>query len=332
MEENIIIKINKYRGELLGIATIMIIITHSISIINFSDIVKKIFAYGTQRVNVFLFLSGIGLYNSLKNKNDKILFYKKRIEKVFIPYFVIAGIWYSLKYLIFEKGEIIKFLYELSTLSFWMEHLGAWYVAFLIPLYFLYPFYFNYKKDKQYKYIYIFILFVISVLIEKINLKLYLHLSQMLVGLIVFFIGDYIAHYTCKNTFNDKKLLLFFILFFIIKTTTPLKNIFFISALAAGFLGIVIVILGAHFFAVWKNEKIYKVLIKIGNYSLESYLYNIFLIQAVKYFKIKEIIKIFNNIFLNEVIIYLGVIILGFIFSMCTRKLIDFFIKTIKKY
>ena len=62
-KENISI-ISKYRGELLGVATLMIVIGHSISIVNFPSIVKKILAYGTVGVNIFLFLSGIGLYYS----------------------------------------------------------------------------------------------------------------------------------------------------------------------------------------------------------------------------------------------------------------------------
>ena len=316
------VEISKYRGELLGAATLMIIITHSIAIINFPSMIEKILGLLTTGVNVFLFLSGIGLYWSLTYKNDKILFYKKRIKRVFIPYFIIAGIWYCIKYLICEKGKVINFLYELSTLSFWMEHLGAWYIAFLIPLYFLYPFYFNFKKNKQYKYIYIylFILFMISVLIEKINLKLYLHLSQILVGLIIFLIGDYTAHYTHNNTFNDKKLLLFSILFFLVKTVTPLKNNLYICDLSIGFLGIAIVILGARFLNICKYKIIHRVLIFVGNYSLESYLYNIFLIQAVKYFEINAKLKIFKNILMNEIVIYTGITILGLFLSIGTKK------------
>ena len=65
--------ISKYRGELLGVATLMIVITHSIAIINFPPMIEKILGLLTTGVNVFLFLSGIGLYYSLY------LFLKKSI-------------------------------------------------------------------------------------------------------------------------------------------------------------------------------------------------------------------------------------------------------------
>ena len=328
--------ISKYRGELLGVATLMIVITHSIAIINFPPMIEKILGLLTTGVNVFLFLSGIGLYYSLTYKNDKILFYKKRIKRVFIPYFVIAGIWYCIKYLICEKGKIINFLYELSTLSFWMEHLGAWYVAFLIPLYLLYPWYYNYIKKKCYKYIYIYIyilmiIFIISFMICKFNLRLYTHLSQVLVGTAIFIVGDLTGNYIYNNIFNDTKLFLFSILFFIVKTVTPLKNNLYICDLSIGFLGIAIVILGARFLNVCKYKILHRVLIFIGNYSLESYLYNIFLIQAVKYFEINGKLKIFKNILMNEIVIYIGIAILGLILSIFTKKIIDFFRKRYKE-
>ena len=325
-KENISI-ISKYRGELLGVATLMIVIGHSISIVNFPSIVKKILAYGTVGVNIFLFLSGIGLYYSLKNKSDKRVFYKKRFMKVFVPYFMIAGIWYGIKYLIFEDGKILNFLYELSTLSFWMEHLGAWYVAFLIPLYLLYPLYYDYTKNKCHKYYILMTILIISFMIYKLNLILYIHLSQILSGTVIFIIGDYVAQYIYKNTYNDTKLLLFSILFFIIKTITPLKNNFYICDLSTGFLGIAIVILGAKFFNICSLKRMHKILVFIGNYSLESYLYNIFLLQAVKYFKINNKINFFQNVLINEVIIYMGVMILGFLLSINTRKIIDFLTK-----
>lgn len=60
--------ISQYRSELLGIATLMIILTHSIAVISFPSMINKILAYGSTGVDVFLFLSGIGLYYSVKKK------------------------------------------------------------------------------------------------------------------------------------------------------------------------------------------------------------------------------------------------------------------------
>ena len=168
------------------------------------------------------------------------------------------------------------------------------------------------------------ILFIVSFVINKFNLLLYIHLSQVLVGMIIFIIGDYVASSIYMNTFNCKKLLLFSIIFFIVKTLTPLKNNAFISDLAAGFLGIVIVILGSLFLRKFSFKRIKKILKIIGEYSLESYLYNIFLLQSIKYFNLKIKMTIFQNTMINEMIIYLIVIILGGILSIVTKIIIEF--------
>lgn len=168
-------------------------------------------------------------------------------------------------------------------------------------------------------------------MICKFNLRLYTHLSQVLVGTAIFIVGDLTGNYIYNNIFNDTKLFLFSILFFIVKTVTPLKNNLYICDLSIGFLGIAIVILGARFLNVCKYKILHRVLIFIGNYSLESYLYNIFLIQAVKYFEINGKLKIFKNILINKIVIYIGIAILGLILSIFTKKIIDFFRKRYKE-
>lgn len=62
--------------------------------------------------------------------------------RVMVPYLIIASTWYGIKYIIIEH-DIQNFLYEISLLSFWKDHLGAWYVAMLIPLYLVFPFLFD---------------------------------------------------------------------------------------------------------------------------------------------------------------------------------------------
>ncbi len=165
---------------------------------------------------------------------------------------------------------------------------------------------------------------MISIIINKFDLLLYKHLSQVLVGIIIFIIGDYVASFVYYNTFNGSKLLLFSIIFFLIKTLTPLKNNAFISDLSASFLGVVVVIFGSIFFKKFSFNRIKKILETIGRYSLESYLYNIFLIQAMKYFNLKDKIKISQIILINEIIIYLMIIFLGGILSITTKIIIEF--------
>lgn len=59
--------INQYRNQLMGIAAIGVLCVHSNDIINLSSYLKSLFGYGGIGVYIFVFLSSIGLYNSLKS-------------------------------------------------------------------------------------------------------------------------------------------------------------------------------------------------------------------------------------------------------------------------
>ncbi len=100
-----------YRSELFGIATLMIVLCHSVSIVPFPGGLATLISYGTMGVNIFLFLSGIGLYYSLKNKADCWIYKKQRFNRVIGPYVFIGGLWSGLRYLICETGNIAQFLY-----------------------------------------------------------------------------------------------------------------------------------------------------------------------------------------------------------------------------
>lgn len=135
--------INQYRNLLMGIAAIGVLCVHSNSIINLPSCLGKLFGYGGIGVYIFVFLSSIGLYYSLKSCGySKSEFYKRRFQRVIVPYLLIAATWYGTKYL-FIQHDITEFFYELSTLSFWIDHQGAWYVAMLLPIYLVFPWFFD---------------------------------------------------------------------------------------------------------------------------------------------------------------------------------------------
>lgn len=73
--------ISKYRQAIMGIAIIGIVLFHY-----YEDLVRmkftinpivKIFSYGNLGVDMFLFISGVGLYFSYKSNSNKRIFYDK---------------------------------------------------------------------------------------------------------------------------------------------------------------------------------------------------------------------------------------------------------------
>lgn len=65
--------------------------------------------------------------------------YKIRLKRIALPY----AIYFCLQCVIFALLGILDFkleLWNISTLGFWVDHTGTWYIALLLPLYILTPF------------------------------------------------------------------------------------------------------------------------------------------------------------------------------------------------
>ena len=74
-------QIGKYRIQIMGIATIGVLLVHSNDVVAWPTFIKSIFGYGGVGVYIFVFLSALGLYNSLKSRGEaysKTSFYKRR--------------------------------------------------------------------------------------------------------------------------------------------------------------------------------------------------------------------------------------------------------------
>ena len=85
--------ISKYRSELMGFSIIWIMMLH----FQF-EIVKPlgfIAQYGFAGVEIFMFVSGLGIYYSLDKNRQIIPYYLKRIRRIFPAYYIV-GIFASL--------------------------------------------------------------------------------------------------------------------------------------------------------------------------------------------------------------------------------------------
>ena len=151
-----------YRVELMGLATIWIALMHF-----FVDplptlhipVLTPILARGNLGVEMFLLLSGMGLYYSLKKDRNARHFYQRRIKRVVIPWLLL-----SLPYWIAATAIGISstvsgdahafspglFLLNWSGLSFWLRGTTTvWYVSFILLMYLLYPAIFDIQTSAQ---------------------------------------------------------------------------------------------------------------------------------------------------------------------------------------
>lgn len=140
--------LSKFRSELMGIATLMIILCHAnVYGVYMPSIMSRVCGYGNFGVDIFLLVSGVGISYSIQRSgitglHDLVKWYRKRYSRILIPYLLVSITILSVKTVITD-GDWLVLLYNLSTLSFWTHHNSAWYVALLIPLYLLSPLFYR---------------------------------------------------------------------------------------------------------------------------------------------------------------------------------------------
>lgn len=323
----------EFRSQLMGIAAIGVVCVHSNSIVILPNYLGSLFGYGGIGVYIFVLLSSIGLYNSLKSRGGgykKAEFYKRRFQRVIVPYLLIAATWYGIKYLLIQQNPT-EFFYELSTLSFWINNQGAWYVAMLVPVYLVFPWFYDWVEKTQSSSIRTAKIVitgvsgsVIAFMISIINPQLYSHLSQVFSSIIVYVFGYYCADKVMTDKFNGWLVTVVCLLFYILKTITPLKNLDFISSISWSLLSIPIITVSVWLLSKVNTKPIDDLLGFFGKYSLEMYLWNIFLIQAIKYFGIIEWLKKYGDEsgYMAYGIVVVGGVVLSVVYGKLTNLII----------
>lgn len=139
---------SRYRGELMGLAIIGVLIAHIIGLgeISNSNILIKSIAFIPRLAFTqgFLFLSGFGLcYSFSKNSSIK-RFYTRRLRRLMIP-FIILSAWYYIFLDFIETCNPVTFILHLSSIAFWIvgNYNGMWYIGISVLLYSLFPLFYK---------------------------------------------------------------------------------------------------------------------------------------------------------------------------------------------
>lgn len=127
--------ISTYRSELMGWAIVWIMMLH----FTFMQIkpLGFIAQYGFAGVEIFMMVSGLGLYFSLDKDGRLSHFYKKRLLRIFPTYYLL-GIFGSL---LLYHDTLWEYLFRYSTIGFWTGGIYAeWYIPSIVALYLVAPF------------------------------------------------------------------------------------------------------------------------------------------------------------------------------------------------
>lgn len=275
--------LNIHRKEIFGFAALMIVFGHSQDFVHsvFPDSLVSVIGYGGIGVTMFAFLSGIGLWHSLDNNDDILNFYKKRIKRVIIPYFFIA-IPFCLFLDIYVKKDAMLFIQEVTCVGYWINGRGAWYVAWLIPVYAAYPLYGRIAHNRNWLSAVLAIVEIIMIALIGIPIRFQSVAASLILFAPVYFFG-------------------------ILRTQTMYVISF--ACIGISLCAILAVVLDHSI----KSMK--RMLAEVGAVSLESYLFNIYIISVSRII-LKNQISSFVG-----VLTYVCVAIIGIALSLHVGKL-----------
>ncbi len=140
--------ISRYRGELFGLSIGSVMLLHALGWLRLGHpggvftLLTRAYdgAIGSVGVDIFLFLSGFGIFYSLSSSPRAGGFYRKRFRRVVLPYLLVGAVYWFLRDILLLHASWETFCYDYSTLSFWGNGTKAyWFIALLCPLYVLAP-------------------------------------------------------------------------------------------------------------------------------------------------------------------------------------------------
>ena len=129
--------LSTHRNFLYGVAAMWIVLCHLLTSVPRIGVLFPLAwlqAHGMAGVEIFLLLSGFGLYGSLSRNPDIKAFYKKRLARVFLPAFIVAVFFCALTYM--SPGDMLA---AITIIPFFWTGKSFWYVAFILMMYALYP-------------------------------------------------------------------------------------------------------------------------------------------------------------------------------------------------
>lgn len=323
---------SKYRTQLMGVATILILLCHSWYCIEFPAIIKYFIVSCNIGVDIFLLLSGIGLFFSLdKPINSLYSWYCHRFLRIGVPFILIIGVEYLFALSVGDIN-ISRYILTMTTLGYWFHHEGAWFVSLLVPLYLLSPWLYNLTKYKYGTLVLLLILvlfaFIGSSDVTNDNNNFFYNLTFALQRCPSFILGFIIAPWVK----DGRKWNLFYMLIigllikFLLSRFCGIygSSAFFtivipISALFCFFIRII------SKFESFVSSKLFGLYIEagfsyMGKISLESYLMNSLLLRIASTFELP----------CNGYVVYIIIIILGTIMSIYINKISVLFVNKLK--
>lgn len=140
-------RISRYKSQLMGLAVMVVVYGHLLyyhsGLQNYDDLnFTEWYTLGS--VEMFIFISGFGIYQSLKKSRDAFTFYRRRIGRL-LPSFLPMMLGWCAINMIFGSMRIGEAVGNLTAMGWWFQtgRQFNWYVPAILVLYLLSPLFFD---------------------------------------------------------------------------------------------------------------------------------------------------------------------------------------------
>lgn len=293
--------ISKYRKELMGIAIIGVMVNHwmhwvsiseGIAFLILSKIDNWIFTPG------LLLLSGFGLYYSLSKNSDILSFYKRRLNRLYLPFVILSIPLYLYFVFVRDDYSFLKFISQITTIDFWINgnYGGMWYVAVSLVLYLLFPFFYkllfgcNTKKHVVYRFIGLTVLFYFIILLLRFLANSYYNTIEIGLSKMPYFVFGIFAGYLSKNDLlkGRKFVISLIIVSIVFPITYIVKDEAYVLSLLCGvfqklfYISVITIMLNQR--VIQKYFRVFYIILGwFGTYSLELYLLHLHFYRFFEY-------------------------------------------------
>ncbi len=280
--------ISRYRSGIMGISIIGILFCHlaecQLKHGSDSSLLANLLVKGTAFVDVFMIVSGIGLYFSFINNNNLIQFYKKRFFRLIPTYLIVTVPYWIYRDILLGGLGITDVLKDVFFVSFIFDGRKTfWFIFAILVCYTLFP--------VIYRYIYrttnitrnALTLILISVIVS-IAFMFYLpqthtNLQIMLDRIPAFIFGVYLGEKSLKDVQISKMSIigvsiLCLVTQFIMHWDTSKKIYMYAGYYISIILGLFLLVITISFFKLLKSSVLESILNWFGTITMELYIWH----------------------------------------------------------
>ena len=292
------VSFDDHRTEFMGFAAIWVALMHVVSELFPSvhiPVLGAIIARGNLGVEMFLALSGFGLFCSLEKNHDVKRFYKRRISRIIGPWLALGLVYWLVSGMLTDSIGFWWFFNNCLGISFWKDGVTTiWYVAYIALLYLLYPLIYKLqKKNAQYILLLSAILVLVNLFLWNYTESFYANTEIALTRTPIFLVGSYIAQFVKYPSLSGKKAGWWILAYLIVTVTAFAGSIFarpyhrdfavMLYRYGGGGAVLILMIVVGKILSLLELPILKKALSFYGGISLEFYLISVFLRNIIGY-------------------------------------------------